>query len=128
MKKRKSIFKGDKGRKIYYYSPYVFSFIDSRIEISEKGVAFYECELEVPPLEKGERFYINELDATYTIGDKARSVDGELVYYVEEYIEIIEDEKTEDSLKEAEYKKVEHKEKIEKDKIKKDKKWYEFWK
>lgn len=63
---------------------------------------FYSCDFEKPPLEIGEKVYINELDLTVLVVDRVRSTNGEYVYYVEHIIEQITDGGTMESKKVAE--------------------------
>ena len=60
---------------------------------------FYECELDLPPLEKGEQLYISELDIKVLIEAKIRSTDGGYTYHTDY---IVKNEENEDDRVKAE--------------------------
>lgn len=121
-----------------YYSRY-----NGKPEISQcnefvKYEQFYNCDFEKPPLEKGEKVYINELDLTLAVLDRVRSTNGEYCYYVEHVIEVIDDDKSAKSFAQANielkkeierYNEVEgYKKRVEELEQKQKKKWYHFFK
>lgn len=98
----------------------------------------FELDLERPPLEENDNFYITEIDDYLYIQKAMRGVDENnkeiMVYIVNKTLEIIEDEETEKSLKKAQtdienyFKRKEQEKKDLESMSKKYKKWYQFWK
>jgi hypothetical protein len=106
---KKSIFKQRIYAKRYYtvltqsffergYSSSRFYFdkgrYNSDIELL-KDETVYECNIELPMLEEGEKFYINKLDLLVKISSCFRTSDETVVYYIED--KKIEDEKTKET-------------------------------
>ena len=157
--KHTAIFIGEIHEKLYEcekenYTPWGIALRYKReeiLEISSKSrkigtKRFYECEIDNPPLDVNDKFYINELDLEVTVLDKMRSANGETIYHVDHIFEVIENENTELSLAEAQKVQNEQielakefvlfdidktvKEKVETElkRKKEEKKWYKFFK
>jgi len=69
----------------------------SAICLSDKEVGSYEIEL--PKLEVGEKFFLNDVVKEVTIQSVLRSSDGSITYYIEDIL--IETEESKTSLKES---------------------------
>jgi len=65
--------------------------------IEEKTI--FSCDLSLPLLQCGDKFYIDELDLMVTIQDCYRTSKDEMVYYVED--KYISDEKTQETYNKA---------------------------
>lgn len=85
---RKSIFKQVQKRFLYEVSEYSGLIYRSEQKVLENKI--FECNLEMPILQKGDKFYIEELDKAFTIAKYIRTSQDNALYYVQD--EIIEDE------------------------------------
>jgi hypothetical protein len=108
IKVKKSIFKQPVHRKLYSFKE-IYNYDIFRTG-TEKGIFgetefvktndIFTCELEMPMLEVGEEFYIEELNQTVKVTKRIRSSKENVCYYTEP--ETIEDEKTIESKLKAE--------------------------
>lgn len=151
MDKHKAIFRGLKERKLYRfgrrekYSIYYRLEEDPEIytyEVFESYADFLEIVIDNPPIEIGEKVYLNEIDKVLKISDRYRNSHGGYIYITNHVVEILEDEETEESRLKAEKEQeqyLKHKEeKLKKQKMDEvsvtpiktetKKKWYQFWK
>lgn len=71
--------------------------------ISEKEIGEYD--IEIPMLEKGDKFFLHNLQEVVVIKSRMRSSDGCIIYYVED--KIVETENTKKSYEES-MEKLEH--------------------
>lgn len=152
MDKHKAIFRGLKERKLYrfgrkdrdsfYYhrhqeDPEIYTY-----EVFESYADFLEILIDNPPIEIGEKVYLNEIDSILEIKDRYRNSQGGYIYITNRTVEIIDDEETEESRLKA-VKEQEEYLKYKEAKLKKQqmdeacvtpiniepkKKWYQFWK
>lgn len=143
--RRKCSYKSDVGRKdreSYYYNrhqedPEIYTY-----EVFETYADFLEILIDNPPIEIGEKVYLNEIDSILEIKDRYRNSQGGYIYITNRTVEIIEDEETENSrlkavkeqedylkYKEAKLKKQQMDEaSVTPIKTETKKKWYQFWK
>lgn len=121
-------------REITYSSPPSIS--TSRQHVGEEK--FFTCQFDNPPIEKGEKVYIDSLDLTVTVTERMRSTNGGYVYHVNHVVSTIEDKYSHSTKTQAEeqlkvetaiYEKYKE-EKAERARKRKEapkKKWYHFF-
>ncbi|MEI2465136.1 hypothetical protein [Niallia taxi] len=156
MSKHTAIFRGLRERKMYkfgknYTGGYFFipnnelkpEVYDTTVYLD--NIDFYENVMQNPPLEIGEKVYLEEFDKTIKIVDRERMSSGGYRYITGYVAEVVEDDETEKSRieafeKEADYieqkqqKEIENSLKVIDDKLaefdeaKIKKKWFVFWK
>lgn len=156
MDKHKALIMGKRERKIYKFGIKDIStfgrFFNAEPELYETREfieydEYYKCDIDNPPLEIGEKIYIDTLEEVLTVKDKARNTNGGYVYWTDCVIETIEDEITQKTKTEAENEQKEYIKQKEEDLkreikeleqkvedyeeklkvIEKTKKWYQFW-
>lgn len=101
----KSIFRQREVEKIYgincrkysrlysnYYDKMEIEEIELRV-VSDKTIGIYD--IEIPMLEKGEEFFLKDIEKVVKIKSRMRSTDGSTTYYVED--EIVETENSKNS-------------------------------
>lgn len=134
---RDTYYEGNYGNYGRHYSSYHRRPVIAKWNDFVKYKQFYNCDFEKPPLNTGEKVYINELDLTLMVLDRVRSTNGQYCYYVEHVVETIENEESEKSLAEAKvylekelerYNEIKGYDERIKELTEKKKKWYHFFK
>jgi len=99
----KSIFKGKHMKKVYEFESYLYSDAKIPYVILTNVVANYETiletELDTPPLDEGDQFYLTEEDKIIKVEATLRGTDNVMVYLTD--VVLSEIEELENSLKTA---------------------------
>lgn len=127
----KSIFKGRIVKKVYEF--YSYNDEISNSDKTEGYKTFCEIELEVPPLNAGDDFYITKIDEAVHINKTMRGVEEDnleiMVYFTNKIVDRLKDDtESLQRAKDAQHYHLERKEKERDEYNKKNKKWYHFWK
>ena len=99
----KSIFKGKHVKVVYKFDKYVGQFAHYPYILKETEVIKYETiletELDTPPLEDGDQFYLIKEDKVVTVKKALRGTDNVMVYLTD--VVLSTEEELEESLKQA---------------------------
>ena len=99
----KSIFKGKHVKKVYEFESYLYKDAKIPYVILTRSIVNYETiletELDTPPLDSGDQFYLTKEDKIIKVESVLRGTDNVMVYLTD--VVLSEIEELEESLKEA---------------------------